>query len=126
MTTLSIGGRYCFCRSSSGPVAWLRIVTIPTPSISQLGGRVYDYYQRRILNGGIFTSLGGRMKRIFIECVHDAVSKRQTMTKTKTHLTLARLPGSLNARRVGVRGLHQSSPSGLGRILNPSYQVRSM
>jgi hypothetical protein len=43
MTTLSIGGLYCFCRSNSGPVSLFRIVTIPTPSSSTPAGRVCVY-----------------------------------------------------------------------------------
>ena len=43
MTTLSIGGLYCFCRSISGPVCLFRIVTMPTPSSSTPAGRVCVY-----------------------------------------------------------------------------------
>lgn len=40
MTTMSTGGLYCFCSSSSGPEGLDSIVTMPTPSIGQFLGLV--------------------------------------------------------------------------------------
>lgn len=40
MTTLSTGGRYCFCRMISLPVGLSRMATMPTPSMSAPAGRV--------------------------------------------------------------------------------------
>ena len=40
MQTLSTGGLNCFCSKSSGPVAFSRTASIPTPSIKELAGLV--------------------------------------------------------------------------------------
>lgn len=40
MQTLSIGGRYCFCRSNSGPLGFSSMATMPTASIKLFDGRV--------------------------------------------------------------------------------------
>ncbi len=40
IVTVSRGGRNCFCKSSSGPLGWVRMATTPTPSVLEEVGRV--------------------------------------------------------------------------------------